>query len=492
MADQSMFEEVLLYYNPKVMEYLDMVKKVKVFKGGRGSGKTRSIPEDMLDRAEQLPRSRHFLLSLTFDAIDSNIMPDVHDVFQLHGMQPGIHYVVDRKPPSHFAKPYKELIDYEHSISLMNGTVFQKISMGRMPKKNRGRSYDGGIIDEALNLDGWAVRNIILPTLRGINMWKNNPYWKMLSIYTSHPRTPEGSWFMIYEKLAQQHPEQYGWVEATAYDNLAVLGEDYIEDQRAMLNYIDFQIEILNKSDVKDKPTLFYYLHDANKHHYVTEDLYDVDTDAPLDLTFDFGGRYSCMTVSQEQGLEEKVVHEFDTNALTENDRITGKVKKVPDILNDFDRKFKNHKNKSVHVWGDRTGLNPDEFDYQTHYQKIQAQLEELGWQVEIKTSYNDSALHQSRYNFMNDVFDEQITGYPILRINALTCPNLIVSLDTTRVTEDFKKDKKDERNRSFNQSYAPHLTDTLDYKLFNKYRYLLDDDYGSSYSGIEGGMELL
>ena len=90
----------------------------------------------------------------------------------------------------------------------------------------------------------------------------------------------------------------------------------------------------------------------------------------------------------------------------------------------------------------------------------------------------------------MNTCFEETIEDYPRIRINALTCPNLVQSLNLTRITDEFKKDKKDERNQHFNQSHAPHLTDTLDYKLFNKYFYLLDDEYGSLPSGIDGGIE--
>jgi len=159
-----LYEEKDLYYNEKIITFLEMVKKVKVLKGGRGCGKTRSIPEDILDRAYNLPKARIFLCSITFDAIDNNVMPDLHEVFRLHGLQDGVHYVVDKKAPKHFEQPYKKLVDPKHSISLVNGFVIQKISLGRMAKRVRGRSFDGGIIDEALNLDGWEVRNILLTT----------------------------------------------------------------------------------------------------------------------------------------------------------------------------------------------------------------------------------------------------------------------------------------------------------------------------------------
>ena len=497
MIDPQEEEEIVeLFYNQPIIDFLEQREvKVKAMKGSRGGGKTRAIGEDVYDRVVGLPRSRQFLSSLTFEAIDSNIMPDVHDVLRLHGLVDGIHYVEDQEPPPHFVLPYKKLINPARSISFFNGTCFQKISMGKSPKKNRGRSFDGGIIDEALNLDGWAVRNILLPTLRGINRWIGTPgekMHKMLSIYSSPARTPEGKWFMLYKKLAAVNPTDYYWGEVTAFDNLAVLGENYIEDQRAQLGYHDFHIEIMNEDNVKDKPTLFYYQHDETRHHYVAEKLEDVDGQLGLEMSFDFGGRYSCCTVSQEQGMVEKIVHEFDTNNLTEDERNAGKAKKVPDLVRDFCKVFRNHPTKRIDLWGDRTGLNPNELDESTLFDKIKGILEENGWEVRVRVTYADSALHKSRYSFLNDVFEESgAKDYPRLRINALTCPNLIVSLDTTRVTDEFKKDKKDERNAHFNQSYAPHLTDTLDYKMFNKYRFLLDDDYASSgYSGMDGGID--
>lgn len=484
-----MDKAVELFYHDKALSFLDMAVKVKVFKGGRGSGKTRCIPEDILDRAEALPKARIFLCSTTFSSIDDNIMPDIREVFKLHGLMEGEDYVVDKKPPEHFEKPYKRIEDPRNSIHLFNGFAIQKVSFGRNIKKYRGRSFDGGIIDEALNLDGWAVENILIPTLRGFDYWDENEYWKMLSVYSSHPRTPEGGWFLKYQKLAESYPELYGWVEATAFDNLAVVGETYIEDQRAILSYIDFNIEILNKGNTKDLPSLFYYQHDEHKHHYQKANLEDVDTNEPLAISIDFGGRYSCITVSQANGIEERIVYEFDTNNLSEEEKQSGKVKKVPDIINDFLEVFRGHACKEVELWGEKAGLDRQEMDERNLFEQIKDQIEEAGWIAEIMADYEHGAMHKTRWLFMNDCFEEQVEDYPIIRINAATCPNLIISLGLTQINDDFKKNKAAERNESFNQSHAPHLTDTLDYKLFGKYFYLLDDDFGG-YSGLDGGID--
>jgi hypothetical protein len=437
-------EEIQIYYNAKILEFLEMVRTVKVIKGGRGCGKTRAIPEDILDRAAEIPRARIFMASIDFDSIEENILPDMRDVFALHGLREDLDFVINKKPPPHFVKPYKQIEDFDHSIHLFNGFAVQMVSLGRNAKKWRGRSFDGGIFDEALNLKAHNVDKILMPTLRGLDLWGGNPYWKMVSIYSSHPRDAEGSWFLKYKKLAKQFPELYGWVEATAEDNLAVLGENYIDEQRAALTHVDFQIEILNRDDVKDLPTLFYHQYNGRRHNYQAADLSDVDLEAALDISFDFGGRFSVMTVSQESsGMEERILHEFHTGQITEEERQAGKVKKVPDIISDFCRTFSRSRSRHVRLYGEPQGLNRQAMDQDNNFEQIRAHFNRHGWTAEIVVNYSDAALHKSRYNFINDCLQESFDDYPRLRINELTCPDLCTALNRTRVTDNFKKIKR-------------------------------------------------
>lgn len=485
-----MIEEREIYYNPKVLSFLDFVGKVKVLMAGRGAGKTRGIGEDILDRASELPGAKIFMASTSFEAIDNNIMPDLREVFELHGLVEGQDFVIDKDPPAYFQRSKKRIEDPRNSVILFNGFAIQKVSFAKNVKRYRGRSFDGGIMDEALNLRGWDVDNVLLPTLRGYNHWDSD-YWKMLSIYSSYPRTPEGSWFLRYQELAKKYPELYHWAEATAFDNLAVLGEDYIEDQRMSLGFVDFQIEIMNKGGVKDLPTLFYYQFRENKHTYRAEGMRDVEPGLPVSISFDFGGRYSCLTVTQQVGREERVVYEFDTNSTSDEQRQQGQVKKLPHIVRDFCRQFESHPVREVQIWGDRSGLNKQEMDDSNLYESIEHILKAHNWHPNtMVTSHNQ--LHKSRYLFMNSCLEEKIEDYPTLRVNAITCPNLIESLNRTKVTDEFKKDKREERNVHANQSHAPHLSDSLDYCIFAKYFYLLDDEFGAMPPGIEGGIDTL
>lgn len=477
-------EERALYYNEQVIRFLEMIGKkpgfIKVFKAGRGAGKTRSIPEDLLDRASELPKARIFLMSYSYKTIYDNIFPDLHEVFKLHGLVEDEDYVVDKKPPAHFDLPYKRIEDYMHSISFFNGFAVQLLSAARKVAQIRGKSFDGGIIDEALLIKGNDFNKIIYPTIRGFDYWNRSPYWKLLSIYSSQPRDPEGSWFLRYRKLAEKYPERYGWVEATAMDNVVVVGEDYIDNQKAVLDYVDFQFEIMNKGEIKDLPDRFYYEFNEDKHCYEAPAIsMDIVMGAALDLSFDFGGNYSCLTVSQERNGTEYYVKEFDTNQVTEEQRQSGVVKKLPHIVQDFIDFFSStHGRKHVRIWGDRVGLNKNVMDDKNYFEQIQDQLKKAGWSSELLVTYNDSGLHKSRWSFLNSCFEEKIEDYPRIRINALRCPNLVQSLLQTKITDEFKKDKSQESNKHFNQSHAPHLGDTMDYKIFNKYFYLVDESF--------------
>jgi len=479
-------EQKEIYYNPKQARFLDTVVPIKVFKGGRGSGKTRCIPEDILDRADNLPGAKIFLCGLTLKQLNDNVMPEIHDVFQAHGMVKGKDYVVNRRPPESFQLPFKELEDYDNSISLRNGFVVQLISTGRNPEQIRGKSFDGGIIDEALLIKETHFNKIIYPTIRGRDYWAFNPYWKMLSIYSSHPRKPEGRWFLRFKEDAKKYPTRYAFVEATAHDNEIVVGEDYVENQKAALSWHDFNVEILNRDDVKDLPSLFYYKYNERIHNYRALNLDDVNAYEPLDLSFDFGGRFSCMSVSQSINNVEKFVHEFDTKHLTPQQKESGEPKKLPHIVEDFIKKFHNHENKFVRVWGDRMGTKAiDPIDTQTYFESITQWLVAAGWIVEVMVLDDHSAMHKTRWMLMNDLFDGKLPNYPKVRINEITCPHLILSLNYTRITDEFKKDKKDERNPDYPQEQAPHHTDQFDYKLYNKYKYLVESGGGSMLGGL-------
>jgi hypothetical protein len=92
------------------------------------------------------------------------------------------------------------------------------------------------------------------------------------------------------------------------------------------------------------------------------------------------------------------------------------------------------------------------------------------GWGCVIKAPAKMSDLHSVRYELINEILQETNPLLPKLRINQITCKPVIISLQNAEVNDKFQKDKKDERNKSFNQVYATHFSDTLDYFFMQKY----------------------
>ena len=480
-----------IYYNDKQIDFVEMICKVKVTMWGRGTGKTRAIAEDIYERASHQARAKIFLAAYTYDQIDDNIMPDIHEVLELHGLREGIDYVVGKRPPKSFQLPYKKIEKYSKSISFFNGFAVQLISLGRYPNLIRGRSFDGGILDEGLLINQRTWSKIVLPTMRGYDHWRNG-FFKMISIYTSRPTEPEANWIFNYKKLAKKLPKDYYYSEANAYDNLYVLGEDYIPNMEQQMTYTDFQIEILNK-ELTEMPDHFYHKYNFEKHTYSYEfeldgrfksdkpATSDYDPNSEIDASLDFGGTFTCMTTSQERKGYEYFIKEFDTFMMTDEEKEAGKVKKLPDIITDFANHYADHVNKVLNIYGDRQGTNEQVTDVNNLYEDVAEHLEPYGWSVNILVTREQNPLHKTRWFLMNECFNEKTEGYPIIRINAIGCPNLCISLKNTRIKDDFKKDKKDERNKHFNQQHAPHYSDTIDYKITKKYMYLLNDDQGSS-----------
>jgi hypothetical protein len=92
------------------------------------------------------------------------------------------------------------------------------------------------------------------------------------------------------------------------------------------------------------------------------------------------------------------------------------------------------------------------------------------GWGSEIAVTATVSDVHENRYEYINNILKEDDPNLPKIRINQETCKDVIISMHNAEVTLDFKKDKKNEKNRSYNQAHATHFTDTIDYYLTQKH----------------------
>ena len=474
-----MTEQPIVKLNRKQEIFLYCAVKTRLFLGGRGSGKSFALGLSILDKAIMMPRSRGALASTTYNQIQTKTFGAISKAWEELGYIKDVHYVVGKTPPKHFALPYNAPTKWQNIITFYWGSCVDMISLDR-PDLARGGSYDYIEIDEAALLKKTDWTKILLPSIRdNRNKFGNCPFHQQASFYTSIPWKPSGYWILDFEdkhKFEEEHkirPKKYFCVESNAYDNIHILGEEGIERMREELDYLEFQIEVMNKRIRKVK-NAFYNKFDADHHTYRPRYHYDdkgedgimslgsndVDSNKFLEMSFDFGGWINSCTIWQERKGTEYCVDEF----YRKGDNT------LKDLVNDICAAYKHHNTKQVRVWGEPRGHDKQP-DGPTLFQSIKSYFALNGWQVEVKAPQGyKTEKHKNRREFMNDIFDEQRKDLPRIRFNEDKCKNTIIVMQTVVATTKGDKDKTGERDRERNQEHEPHLSDTVDYYIGIKY----------------------
>jgi len=467
----------LQYWNDKQKAYIEALPKTKVFVGGRGCGKSHVIGISIYDKITAMPRSRGFLSSTTYNQLLTKTWPGLKACWDSIGLKQGVHYVKGKQPPKWFDEPISDVTSHKYLITFCNGSIIELISMDR-PDGGRGGSFDHGDIDEAALLKREHFTKVLLPALRGNRMlWKDEPLWQQVGMFSSMPWKSTGLWLLDYEEKARVSPERYFYLTATAYDNLEIIGQEGIDRMKEEMTYLEFEMEVMNKKMVKTEDAFYEGFNTAHhcyapKYKYATnrqtgEDYtaasLDVDPNALLDVSWDFG-RFSCCSVWQEKrtriSIQELMLAAFKTNT---NQRLA-------DVVTKFCGHFAGHKFKLVRLWGEPRGHDPNVLMTDSNYDFLTKEFKKRGWRVEVMAVPKQSRKQTTRRTYMTTILAEDTKGYPQLRINQDTCKWAIIAIQNTEADPDGSKNKSTEKDKSFPQEHAPHITDTVDYYFDQKW----------------------
>lgn len=468
------------YLNPVQLKFLKAKQKTKTLIAGRGLGKSVAIGANNQMKASVMPRAKCFFASTTYNQILTKTLPAVLSYWSSLGLiehegahYPG-HFIIGKKPPRQWVKPYSPPRNYKNVITFFNGYTIEMLSMDR-PDLARGGSYDGGDIDEAALIKRKDITTVLLPSIRGNRHYFSSWMHQQVAYYTSMPWKTTGAWVLEYEEKALLNPELYYYLEGTAYDNIAILGEEGIERLRAECTYLEFAIEVMNER-IKKLADGFYHAFNEELHCYTPKYKYgesengitvegnkDINTNKLFDISLDFGGWINLMTIYQQRAKTEYMVDSL----FVKDD------KSLNVLIDDFCVKYADHKCKHVRLWGEPRGHDKNPTG-DTWYSMAKKRFEKNGWRCEIKAKAGRTDNHEDRYNFINDLLTEEDIRKARLRINQETCKAVIIAIQSTRVKPDGKKDKSDEKKRDFQQEHAPHFTDTIDYYLKQKHGRLI------------------
>lgn len=463
-------------------------QRVKVGNLGRGAGKSHGNGCDIAQDLKPLARGKGLFLGLTYSQILSNTLLPICSALEMYGYYRDIHYVIGKRPPSHFVTPYQKPERYENIMTFWNGYTISLASFDR-PQLLRGGSNDFVKVDEALLVKKERYDEVIVPTLRPSHiMLKDRPRMLHEHFMTSMPYGTLGDWLFEIEEKAKVMPDKFFYIEGNSWDNVEILGEETILNWKSSMTKIRYEIEVLGKR-IRNVGDLFYpnlrdqhfydfsdnedfldsFEYDLTKIKEFTDNPdsrmdIDINSERPLDLSFDFG-TFSCVWVGQQRGDYYNLVNSFFV--------------KSPDTVNELVDKFckyyQYHRNKVVMVYGDKGGKRRDERSYENTFQMIQKRFRENGWRM-IKKKTADIA-HWDRHIFINEVFEENpLNRQPKIRINRQKNKDGIISLQSAGMTQDRQKDKSSER-KAIAQEHATHFSDAFDYLIYHKFKSIKSSD---------------
>lgn len=462
------------------------------FNGGRGCGKTNVLMRLLAESAFQLPRAKAGLASMTYRHVQDVVLSQSRKVFAEYGLHeydpksaPWGHYVINRRPPEGWWHPWEGTNTYDNCLCFKNGFTVIFLSADR-PDTARGLNLDMLLMDESFKLKEEFYNTVLRKTVRA-NKYTytdtrpgrkgmNHPLHWLIADFTSAAWTPEQQWIYKTEELMKKMPEKYFFMESTAYDNLANLPGNWIENERESSDSeLAFDIEVLNRR-VEKLENAYYPALSVTRHTY--SDFYDYQFDEktrlyvskrkdydplrPIEASLDFNANFTCQVVAQEFGKELR----FIDNLFVKKAQTT----LVEELAEAFCKKYEHHLKKVVFLYGDNSGKKGDPGRNKTHYQLYKNVLRTNGWRV-VDCVQHAYPPYKIRYRVINTILSERNLNNPFIRINEQQCKSLLISLKHTPIIGDnFEKDKRSESNEKLDQQYATHLSDCFDYIIFKKF----------------------
>jgi hypothetical protein len=457
------------------------------FQGARGSGKTNVLLRLIANSAFELPQALAGLAGKTYKQVQDIVLSQAKTVWLEEGLieyntrWKGFgHYVINTRPPAHWPKPHNVPRTYDNTITFCNGYTIIMVS-GDRPETQRGLNLDQLFIDESATIPV-DFKKVLIPTVRA-NKYKyadtrpdrrgyNHPLHWLVCDFTSAPWLPEGKWIYQTKEKAKENPDRYYWIESTAFDNLEFLPGNFIESQREDLTPHQFDVEIMNIPHNKIEGG-FYSAFNASIHTYdkiykyvwnTTENKTDIarldyDPTKAIDISFDFNSRFTSMVVAQDFGEEYRVIDCFFVKTSTTT--------LIHELMGQFHAKYGQHSKKKVTVYGDASGKVVPVDKSKSIYQQIEATFK--GWTYNLKVR-GFNVRYKFRYKVINTLLLEQKPELPKLRISQDNCKPLIISIESAPIDSKYEKDKTSEKRKNFPQEFATHLSDALDYLLYEKF----------------------
>ncbi len=501
------------YFNKGQMYVHEISPNSKTIVSSRRFGKSDGIVgPDLLYDVQHMPRSVGWIYGATYKQLLSRTLPATLAFAERYGYREDYHYFVGRKAPD-FMKFKLPMIPptgregWKNCIHWYNGTLTHLLSQD-VPFSSNSITADWGKVDEGRSIRKEKMYEEAIPTLSGTDpVFESCHKWKGITIVSDMPTSKQGQW--VVEMEQQMDPEliaaiestiaQINWIkdkynylpelpanavreiekqkaelfffrqnaflykEFDTIENIEIVGENYIRDQKRNLPPVIFQTSIMNKR-IRKLTDGFYPNLDPDIHYYdsfdnsyidnlrtdkgtldlkkIAEDNClsdgDIDPDVPLAIALDYNSNINWIITGQRIEPEMRTLG----SKFVKFDR------KLRALCNDWCEYYKYMADKNVVYYYNDTALERGYADEESESfaDIVCSVLTNHGWDVQM-VFIGKTWSYKLKHQYIDDAF----TGkkYLLPRFNKPNNEFLLPALEMcgTRYGKyGFEKDKTGEK----------------------------------------------
>jgi len=526
----------------------------------RGVGKSEGLDARFIIRnVWEMPGSTGALISPTYAKAWGNTLPAICHALKCWGYIEGVHYFVGRKAPSSmgFGTPKRTPLReaWSNCFHFWNGTVMVVLSFAQGMSAN-SMSLDWILGSEAKFLDYDKIKHEVNAANRGNIQYFGDCPWHHSVMYTTDmPTTGRGKWILdkqeecspehidflrnIYrqkKEMEMREPTSYTervireltsdlalarkyqrpvkpkpgktreytvyYDEYDVFDNLEVLGKDFIWQMYRDSPPLVWQTAFLNKRIFRNPNGFYSGLNDA--HFYMPADSSrlpeigqrgsllklgcladgDLDMSLPINIAFDANAAISSCVVSQVQNKTERILKSFFVKTPL----------KLPDLVQKVADYYHLKINHDINFYYDHTFVWKNATSSESYSDTIKKIFITNGYRVR-EHYIGQAPLH----SWKHAEIDKALKGDPQYLLPQFNEPNnefLRIALEQTGIKQGkngFEKDKTPEGTPDSPDNpdeYKTHITDAFDTLWLGDnfyYRKSMDSDEVPIFLGKKG-----
>ncbi len=459
-------------------------KQINLFLAGQGSGKTFLMGFISYLFVSNFPQTRGLICANTYQQLTRSTLFRIREVWKIYygvmeydeNTQNG-HYIVGKKPPSHFDTISHNFDNYGNIISFINGAVIYVGSLDNF-KSLDGMEIAWELLDETKDTREEAVKEVLTGRLRQKGIYinlnqeltneendANIPFMPMY-IFTSPAKVPWlNDWFSLSDFEPEIRASIYGensYFKKSVGNKFVTVSSTFLNKKNLPENYIQNQIQNL-PSYLQDM--LIYgnpfgktggeFVKTFSRQMHVQNVAGKYQADLNLHLSFDFNAK-PYMTCLAFQCQENKVF-------LLKEICLASPQNTTPAMADAILKIFGQHKGKLL-LYGDASGHQQGHRreDGKNDYQILESILK-TKFTIEKKVPQANPSVSLSG-GFLNVILEKNIGN--IFFMIDVSCQKMISDLEYCKEASDGTMLKEQIKDKETGVSYEPygHCLDALRY----------------------------